>query len=110
MPLEEVIKEIDSWLFTFSHADNCISIGTPALRSFRLKISIDDLEELLEFLYKRTGNERTMRKISLATTDIVGVIDKVDRLIEEKKSKVSIKFTSEELQEIADFINLQLKV
>jgi hypothetical protein len=75
-----------------------------------LKISIDDLEELLEFLYKRTGNERTMRKISLATTDIVGVIDKVDRLIEEKKSKVSIKFTSEELQEIADFINLQLKV
>jgi hypothetical protein len=107
---EEVIKEIDSWLFTFSRADCCISIGTPALRSFRLKISIEDLEDLLEFLYQKTGNEKTTRKLNLAVTDIIGLIDKVDRLIEEKKSKVSIKFTGDELQEVVDFINLQLKV
>ena len=109
-PHEEVIKEIDSWLFTFSSADSCISISTPALRSFRLKLSLEDIEDLLEFLYQKTGNEKTMRKISLATTDIAGVIDTVDRMIEEKKSKISLKFTSDELQEIADFINLQLKV
>jgi predicted nucleotide-binding protein (sugar kinase/HSP70/actin superfamily) len=75
-----------------------------------LKISVGDLEDLLEFLYQKTGNEKTIRKISLSATDIIGVIDKVDRLIDEKKSKVSIKFTSEELQKITDFINLQLKV
>jgi hypothetical protein len=109
-PHEEVIKEIDSWLFTFSSADSCISIGTPALRSFRLKLSLEDIEDLLEFLYQKTGNEKTTRKISLATTDMAGVIDQVDRMIEEKKSKISLKFTSDELQEIADFINLQLKV
>lgn len=110
VPHEEVIKEIDSWLFTYSSADSCISIGTPALRSFRLKLSLEDIEDLLEFLYKKTGNEKTTRKISLGTTYIVGVIDRVDRLIEEKKAKVSLKFSSDELQEIADFINLQLKV
>lgn len=109
MPDEEVIKEIDSWLFTFSRADSCISVGTPALRSFRLKISMEDLEDLLEFLYQKSGNAKTVRKLNLAVTDIIGVVDKVDRLIEEKKSKVSIKFTGDELQEIADFINLQLK-
>ncbi len=109
-PQEEVIKEIDSWLFTFSSADSCISISTPALRSFRLKISLEDIEDLLEFLYQKTGNEKTTRKIGLGVTDILGVIDKVDRIIEGKKSKVSIKFNGDELQEIADFINLQLKV
>lgn len=110
MPDEEVIKEIDSWLFTFSRADGCISIGTPALGAFRLKISVEDIEDLLESLYQKTGNAKTVRKLNLAVTDIIGVVDKVDRLIEEKKSKVSIKFTGDELQEIADFINLQLKV
>jgi len=110
MPNEEVIKEIDSWVFTFSRRDGCISMGTPALQSFRLKISVEDLEDLLEFLYQKTGNEKTIRKINLSAADIISVIDKVDRLIDEKKSKVSIKFTSEELQNITDFVNLQLKV
>ncbi|HAM50412.1 MAG TPA: hypothetical protein DCP92_06845 [Nitrospiraceae bacterium] len=110
MPHEEVIKQIDSWLFTFSSADNSISIGTPALQSFRLKIALEDLEDLLEFLYQKTGKEKTTRKISLATTDIVGVIERVDRMIEEKRSKVFLNFTSDDLQDIADFINLQLKV
>jgi hypothetical protein len=108
-PHAEVIKEIDSWLFTFSDADNRISISTPALKSFSLKVSLEDIEDLLEFLYQKTGSGKTTRKIGLGATDILGVIDKVDRIIEEKRSKVSIKFSSEELQEITDFINLQLK-
>jgi hypothetical protein len=109
VPHEEVIKEIDSWLFTFSDADNSVSISTPALKSFSLKLSLEDIEELLEFLYEKTGNEKTMRKIGIGATDVLGVIDKVDRMIEEKKSKVSIKFSSEELQDITEFINMQLK-
>ena len=107
---DEVIKEIDSWLFTFSRRDGCISIGTPALQSFRLKISVQDLEDMLESLYQKTGNEKTIRRLNLSATDIIGVIDKVDRLIDEKKSKVSIKFTNDELEEITDFINVQLKI
>ena len=110
MPHEEVIKEIDSWLFRYSSVDNCIAIGTPALQSFKLKLSLKDLEDLLEVLYQRTGNERTTRKLSLAATDMAGVIDKVDRIIEEKRSKFFLKFSGDELQEIADFINLQLKL
>jgi len=107
---EEVLKAIDSWLFTLSRRDGCISIGTPALQSFRLKISVEDLEEMLEFLYQKTGNEKTIRRLNLSAADIIGVIDKVDRLIDEKKSKISIKFNSDELQEITDFINVQLKI
>jgi hypothetical protein len=73
-------------------------------------MSLEDLEDLLEFLYQKTGSEKTTRKSGLVTTDIVGVIDKVDRIIEEKRSKVFLSFTSDELQEIVDLINLQLKV
>lgn len=107
---EEVIKEIDSWTFTFSRRDGCISIGTPALQAFRLKISVEDLEEMLEVVYQKTDSEKTIRRLNLSAADIIGVIDKVDRLIDEKKSKISIKFTGDDLQEITDFINVQLKI
>ena len=107
---EEVVKEIDSWLFKYSSEDNCIAIGTPALQSFKLKLSLKDLEDLLEVLYQRAGKEKTTRKLSLVATDMASVIDRVDRMIEEKRSKVFLKFSGDELQEIADFINLQLKI
>jgi hypothetical protein len=109
MPHEELIKEIDSWLFTFSRIDGCISISTPALQSFRLKVTVEDLEDLLEFLYRKTGSEKTIRKIGLEPTDIVEIIDRVDRMIEEKKSKVPLNFTNDELQEIVDIVNMQIK-
>lgn len=107
---EEVIKEIDSWTFTFSRRDGCISMGTPALQAFRLKISVEDLEDMLEVVYQKTDSEKTIRRLNLSAADIIGVIDKVDRLIDEKKSKISIKFTGDDLQEITDFINVQLKI
>jgi hypothetical protein len=109
LPHEELIKEIDSWLFTFSRIDGCISISTPALQSFRLKVTVEDLEDLLEFLYRKTGSEKTIRKIGLESTDIVEIIDRVDRMIEEKKSKVPLNFTNDELQEIVDIVNMQIK-
>jgi hypothetical protein len=108
-PHQELIKEMDSWLFTFSSIDGCISISTPALQSFRLKVTLEDLEELLEFLYRKTGSEKTIRKIGLEPTGVVEIIDRVDRMIEEKKSKVSLNFTSDELQEIVDIVNMQIK-
>jgi hypothetical protein len=112
MPHEEVIKEIDSWLFTFSDTDGCISIGTPALHPFRLKMTVEDVEDLLESVYRKTGVRKTIRKIGLAPTDIIEMIERVDRMIEGKRSKVSVNFTNDELQEIASLINtnLQLKV
>lgn len=109
MPHEELIKEIGSWLFTFSSVDGCISISTPALQSFRLKVTVEDLEDLLEFLYHKTGGKKTIRKIGLEPIDIAEMVDRVDRMIEEKKSKVCLKFTNDELQEIADIVNMQLK-
>jgi hypothetical protein len=57
-----VIKEIDSWIFIFSPVDNCIYLATPALQSFRLKLTLHDLEELLEFMYHKTGQEKTNEK------------------------------------------------
>ena len=43
-----LIKEINSWEFTFSQEENCINLSTPALNAFQLKITLEDLEEMLE--------------------------------------------------------------
>jgi hypothetical protein len=104
-----IIKEIDSWAFSFSPVDDCIYLGTPALQSFRLKLTLNDLEELLEFMYHQTGQEKTTRKLRLSVTEINDVIDKVHTLIEEKKSKIIVKFSEEELHKIAGLINTKLK-
>ncbi len=104
-----VIKEINSWVFIFSKMDNCICLGTPALQSFRLKLTLGDLEELLEFLYQKTGKEKTIRKLQLPVDEMPDLIDKVYKMIEEKKSKIPIKFEDREMKEIADVINMKLK-
>jgi len=106
---ENIIKVIDAWKFVFSDEDNCISIGTPALQSFSLKLTIEDLEELLEFMYQKTGNKKTIKNLSLSVEDMPEFIQKVNSIIEEKKSKIPIEFASDELQDIADTINTKLK-
>jgi hypothetical protein len=105
-----VIKEIDSWTFNFSPVDDCIYLGTPALQSFRLKLTLKDLEELLEFMYHKTGQEKTTRKLRLPVKETNDLIDKVHTMIEEKKSKIIVKFTDDELEKIAELINTKLKV
>ena len=105
---ELIIKEIDSWVFSFSQVNNCIYLGTPALQSFRLKITLNDLEELLEFMYQKTGRGKTTRKLELSVDEIPDLLETVNRLIEEKKSKVKLKFSSDELKEIVDLINIKL--
>lgn len=107
---EEIfMKEIDSWVFSFSPMNNCIYLGTPALKSFRLKVTLNDLEELLEFMYQKTGEEKTMRKLRLSADEVPDLINMVNRLIEEKRSKVSLKFSGAELNEIVDLINVKLQ-
>ncbi len=104
-----VIKEIASWIFTFSQQDKCLYLGTPALQSFRLKLNLNDLEELLDIMYQKTGTEKTTRKLRLSADKIPDVINRIYRMVEEKKSKISLKFDSDELQEIGDLINTRLK-
>jgi hypothetical protein len=104
-----VIKEIDSWTFSFSPVDDCIYLGTPALQSFSLKLTLNDLEELLEFMYHKTGQEKTTRKLRLSVEEINDLIDKVHTMIEEKRSELIVKFSDDELQKIAGLINTKLK-
>ena len=108
-PNNQVIKEIDSWKFSFSPVDNCINLGTPALQSFSLKLTLTDLEELLEFMYRTTGQEKTTRKLTLSEKEISELIDKVHTMIEEKKSKIVVQFSDDELQTITGLINRKLK-
>ncbi|MBI4698713.1 MAG: hypothetical protein HY758_07365 [Nitrospirae bacterium] len=106
---EEVIKEIDSWMFAYSPSDKCIYLGTPALQSFRLKMTAEDLEQLLELLYKRNGCQKTVRKVQLSLEEVSDLIEQVDKKIEEKKAKVRVRLIEDEVKEIADLINLKLK-
>jgi hypothetical protein len=105
-----VIKEIDKWTFSFSPVDDCIYLATPALQSFRLKLTLNDLEELLEFMYHKSGQEKTTRKLELSVKEINEWVDKVHTMIEDKKSKIIVNFSEEEIQKIAGLINTKLKI
>jgi hypothetical protein len=103
-----LIKEVDSWAFTFSQEENCINLGTPALKAFNLKLTLEDLEELLEFVYRVSGRQKTLRKLQLSIEELSDLIEAITRLSEEKRSKVAIKFDQDELQGIAELINKKL--
>jgi hypothetical protein len=108
-PAEEIpIKEVDSWIFTFSREDNSINLGTPALKEFKLKLTLEDLEELLEAVYRFMDSQKTIRKLQIPAEALADLIEEINRLIEEKRSKVSIKFEKGELQAIAELINKKL--
>ncbi len=108
-PARQVIKEIDSWVFSYSGGDQCICLGTPALQSFNLMLSVDVLEELLEFMYSHAGSEKTLRKRYLPEDDIPDLVQLIHHLIEEKRSKIPITFDSNELKKITGLINDKLK-
>jgi len=106
---EIVIKEIDSWMISFSPVDNSISLGTPALQSFRLKLQLQDVEELLDILYHMTGQEKTTRKLSLSPEEIQDLMKQMHDMIEEKRSKMKVTFSEGELNGMSDIINNKLK-
>jgi len=104
---EVTIKEIDAWTFSYSKNDECIYAGTPALYPFRLQLGLEDLEELLEFLYEETGKKKEAPQIS--GKDVRDVVEMVDEIIEEKKASLKITFSQAELQKIAEIINEKLQ-
>lgn len=104
-----VIKEIDSWSFTFSPEENCVHLGTPALKEFKLTLKLEDVEELLESFYHATGGHKTIRKLQLPGEALVDLIEEIHRLIEEKRSKVPVKFDKGELNGLAELINKKLE-
>ena len=104
-----LIKEVDSWAFTFSQEENCINLGTPALKAFKLNLTLEDLEEVLEFVYRVMGKQKTIRKLQLSVETLPELIEVINRLSEEKRSKVSIKFDQDELEGIAELINKKLE-
>ena len=105
---EGVIKEIDSWAFSFSPEDNCILLGTPALQSFSLKLNTGDLEELLEHLYEKTGQNKTTRKLRLSAIEANDIVATIHSMIEEKKAKTALNFSGSELRDMANIINKKL--
>ncbi|MGE5894217.1 MAG: hypothetical protein ACM34I_09200 [bacterium] len=105
---EIILKEIDAWKFSYSPADHCIYIGTPALHPFRLTLTMDDLEKWLEFMYEQSGSGKSLRQPQLSGNDILEIIENIDTIIESKKSKIKLHFSAEELQNMADIINKKL--
>ena len=67
------------------------------------------MEEILEFVYRITGGQKTIRKLQLSVEALPDLIEEVNRLSEEKRSKVSIEFDQDELKGIAELINKKLK-
>jgi hypothetical protein len=105
---EIFFKEIDSWKISFSKKDQCIYLATPALQSFRIKLTLDDLKELLDFITDKVHIEMTPKQKIITGNEISELIDILDKMIEVKKAKFKIKFSDDELQGIADIINKQL--
>ena len=60
-------------------------------------------------MYHKTGQEKTTRKLRLSVNEISDLIVKVHTMIEEKKSKIIVKFSDDELQKIAGLVNKKLK-
>jgi len=102
-------KEIDSWRITFSNKDECVYLGTPALQSFRLKLSMEDLKGLLDFISEKANIEIAAKTKSISGKDIAEFVEMLEKMIDVKKAKFKIKFADDELQGLADIINKQLK-
>ena len=101
-------KEIDSWKITLSKKDQCIYLATPALQSFRIKLTLDDLKDLLDFLSEKADIQIAPKRKVITGDEIAELIDILDKMIEVKKAKFKIKFSNDELQGLADIINKQL--
>ncbi len=106
---EIIFKEIDSWRISFSTKDHCVYLSTPALQSFRLKLTIDDLKALFDFISEKANIDIATRKRLITGNEMAELVEMLERMIEVKKTKFKIKFSDDELQGIADIINKKLK-
>ena len=103
-----MVKEVEGWRFTYSGSENCMYLGTPALQSFRLKLTLEDLQELLDSMHEMTGVEKPGEAIELQKSDVLELISVLDDMIEEKRSRFKIIFSDEELRSLSELINEKL--
>jgi hypothetical protein len=101
---EVLIKEVEGWRFTYSKSEDCMYLGTPALQSFRLKLTLQDLQELLDSLHEITGVEKPRETVELQKSEVLEFISVIDDMIEEKRSDVKIKFSDEEIKSLSELI------
>jgi hypothetical protein len=106
---EFFFKEIDSWKISFSGKDQCVYFGTPALQSFRLKLTMEDVKGLLDFISENANIEIAAKTKLISGKEIADLVEMLEQMIEVKKAKFKIKFANDELQGIADIINKKLK-
>jgi hypothetical protein len=106
---ELFFKEIDSWRITFSNKDECVYLGTPALQSFRLKLTMEDVKGLFDFISEKANIEIAAKTKLVSGKEIAELVEMLEKIIEVKKAKFKIKFADDELQGIADIINKKLK-
>lgn len=102
-------KEIDSWKISFSGKDQCVYFGTPALQSFRLKLTMEDVKGLLDFISEKADIKIAAKSKLISGKEIAELVEMLEQMIEVKKAKFKIKFADGELQGIADIINKKLK-
>jgi len=106
---EIFFKEIDSWKISFSKKDQCVYLTTPALQLFRLKLTLDDLKALLDFISERANIEIATKKQLVSGNEMAELVEMLEKMIEVKKAKFKIKFSDDELQGIADIVNKKLR-
>jgi hypothetical protein len=106
---EFFFKEIDSWTISLSTKEQCVYFATPALQSFRLKLPVEDLKELFDFISQKAHIEMGAKAKLISGKEIAELVEMLEQMIEVKKAKFKIKFTNDELQGIADIINKKLK-
>jgi hypothetical protein len=106
---EFFFKEIDSWKISYSNKDQCVYFGTPALQSFRLKLTMEDVKGLLDFISEKADIEIAAKTKSISGKELAEFVEMLEKMIDVKKAKFKIKFADDELQGLADIINKKLK-
>jgi hypothetical protein len=102
------IKEIGAWKFSFLPSEGQISIGTPALHPFCLRMTIGEMQEILDAVYELTGAGKTLRSLEMGEKALFELVDFIAEMIDVKKSKIKLAFSPEELEAIKGLVNEKL--
>ncbi len=102
------LREVGRWKFSFSPSDGRISIGTAALEPFRLDLTVEDIEGILDSVYEMTGTQKTVRRLELADKDVLELIDFIGEAIDAKRSKIRPSFSPDDVVVITELVNRKL--
>lgn len=102
------VKEVGPWKFSFSPSEGRISIGTAALEPFRLDVSVQDIEDILESVYRVTGKRKTLRSLELMDKDVMELLEYIGEIVDAKRSKIRTSFSQEDVGAITALVNSKL--